>query len=568
MKWFLNLKIGVKLVSGFVFVALVGLIIGLVGFLGVNNMDAEVEELGYIRLPSVQSLLTISEAQTAIKVVERTLLIYDLSEEEYQDQLARYDAAMKRADEAWLNYTALPQTSEEATVWKQFVKEWDLWKSDVVNYMSLIEDYHNLEEGSSLIQTMADQLEAISLIENAETFKTAEASLKEVIEINKNISLEATSSADDVMATSEKLLIGVMIFGMLISLLLGIVISRIISKPLKLMVQTANMIAAGNLNVDIEVKSNDEVGELGQSFRVMANKMNESLWNISSASEQVLAGASQLSDSSLSLSQGATEQASSIQELTASVEQIASQTRLNADNAKKAEQLSKSTHGFAEQGNIHMNDMLLAMNDINESSNNISKIIKTIDDIAFQTNILALNAAVEAARAGVHGKGFAVVAEEVRNLAARSADAAKETTTMIEGSIKKVEDGTKIAKDTANALTQIVKGVSETSLLVSNISTASNEQAIGVDQINLGLGQVSDVVQTTSATAEETAAASEELSGQARLLQEQVAAFNLKTNVKNNHKDSFQYLKENHPVSKKKVPTKRIALSDDEFDKY
>lgn len=287
-------------------------------------------------------------------------------------------------------------------------------------------------------------------------------------------------------------------------------------------------IGNGNLNIENISAFGGDFNAISDALNTIIATLNSLLGDINNASEQVNVGANQVSQSSQALAQGSTEQASSIQELTASITEIADQTKKNAVDANKARELATDVMGNAEKGNAHMTEMQRSMVDINKSSVDISKIIKVIDDIAFQTNILALNAAVEAARAGQHGKGFAVVAEEVRTLAARSADAAKETTGLIEGSISKVQEGTKIADETAGALDEIVGGIVQVNDLIGNIATASNEQATGIAQINMGVEQVAQVVQQNSATAEESAAASEELSGQSVLLKNMIDQFELR----------------------------------------
>lgn len=288
-------------------------------------------------------------------------------------------------------------------------------------------------------------------------------------------------------------------------------------------------IAQGNLVLDITGDYRGDFNDIKTSLNLIINSLNDIIGNFGMAANQVAAGSNQVADSSQMLSQGSAEQASTMQEITASVTQIAAQTRQNAANASQANEFANGSKEQAITGNQQMAELVEAMEAINQASNNIYNIIKVIDGIAFQTNILSLNAAVEAARAGQHGKGFAVVAEEVRNLAGRSADAAKETTELIEGTIKKVEMGFKLANQTANALNQIVDEVTKTTNLVGEIAIASNEQATGIAQINQGISQVAEVTQSITATSEEGAAASEELSSQAMLLKEMVDKFKTKS---------------------------------------
>ncbi len=289
----------------------------------------------------------------------------------------------------------------------------------------------------------------------------------------------------------------------------------------------AEMISRGDLTVKVNPRGNEDI--LGKALLKLVTDNNYTLGNISESTKQVTLGAGQVAAASQSLAQGSTEQASALEEVSASMAEIAEHTKTNASEANQANELINSAKDKAVTGNGHMKSMIEAMDEINESSQTISKIIKVIDDIAFQTNILALNAAVEAARAGEHGKGFAVVAEEVRNLAAKSASAASETAEMIESSIASVNNGTALAGEAAEALDEIVNSIDKVVDLISHIAESSNNQATAVSQINTAIGQVSQVVQTNSATSEECAAASEELSSQAAALRNLMSSYTLDT---------------------------------------
>ncbi|MDR0491952.1 MAG: methyl-accepting chemotaxis protein [Oscillospiraceae bacterium] len=285
-------------------------------------------------------------------------------------------------------------------------------------------------------------------------------------------------------------------------------------------------VAGGDLTTKVALLSDKD--EMGASLKTMTDNLNHIFNEINASVAQVSVGSKQLADGSQSLAQGSTEQAASIEVLSSSIAEIAERTRANSTMSENSAKLSDAIREDAEKGSRLMDDMMAAVKEIDEASHSISKVIKTIDEIAFQTNILALNAAVEAARAGQHGKGFAVVAEEVRNLASKSAKAAKDTGDMIQNSIEKAELGSRIAGETAASLTEIASGIDESTQLIAEIARASEEQSLDIAHINTGIDQVAQVVQLNSTTAEESATASEEMRSQSDTLAQTVAWFRLR----------------------------------------
>ena len=292
--------------------------------------------------------------------------------------------------------------------------------------------------------------------------------------------------------------------------------------------QVVDALAAGDLTQHVDMDDSDEIGSLVGALNQGVHGMNDALCNVQVCSDRLSIASNEIMNSSRELADNATRSAASIQQVSASMSSMEMQTKHNAENADQAMSLATEARTYAEQGDQHMKSMVGAMNNIDSSARDISKIIKVIDDIAFQTNLLALNAAVEAARAGVHGKGFAVVAEEVRNLAARSARAAQETTEMIESATKKVAHGMDIAEATATALGKIVSGVTKVSDLVSEIAVASNQQATGIAEVTTGITEVDSATQINTSSSEEMAASATSLADQAHLLLETLSRFRLR----------------------------------------
>jgi methyl-accepting chemotaxis protein len=287
-------------------------------------------------------------------------------------------------------------------------------------------------------------------------------------------------------------------------------------------------LANNDLNQEIKRPYVGSFSEIKDALNNIINTLNIVIGDINAVAEQVDTGAKQISESAMALAQGATEQATAVEELTATVISVNEKTQKNADNSNQAANLVEELIVCAREGNDQMKGMLKSMGAITEASGSIARIIDIIKGIAFQTNLLALNASIEAAHAGVHGAGFSVVAEEVRGLAAKSQEAANDTTQLIETSIKCVTEGTGIAVRTDQALERIVSHINSVSAIISGISAASNEQAIAISQINDGVGHIAEVVQDNSATSEESAAAAQELSSQSDVMRSLVNVFSLR----------------------------------------
>ncbi len=556
-----NLKIRFKLYI-LIGVALIGmLVIGGMSFSLMGRMNDMTSDISTSWLPSINTARDLTTTISNIRLNELGYLTA-ISDDVQASSLQYLQKEKEEMDTLLATYGGLID-EEERSFYDNAMNFWTQYRETDEEMMALAK------------QGRPDEARAILEGECVDLYNSLNSAFNDIIVYNTKGSDAATEESLFLYRTATILMAAVIIAVILVGVFFSIVIIRLIKTPISEIESAAIRMAEGDLDVEISYTSEDELGVLADqvrrlihklqviiddenkflakmaagdftvdsvceeeytggfhpllvSFRGIGDKLNDTMLQINQSSAQVASGSEQVSSGAQALSQGTAEQASSVEELAATINEISSKVKQNADNAQQANAKAGNISTEMNVSNEKMQLMIQAMEDITHCSNEISKIIKTIEDIAFQTNILALNAAVEAARAGTAGKGFAVVADEVRSLASKSAESSKNTSALIENSLKAVENGTRIADETAQSLYQVVNGVNEMTAIIGQISEASSAQAHSISQVTLGIDQISSVVQTNSATAQESAAASEELSSQSQMMKNLVNRFKLK----------------------------------------
>jgi methyl-accepting chemotaxis protein len=561
-----NIKVSKKLIIGFGAVLVLTVVIGAVAFLGMTGLNDVSSEIYNENLIPVIAIGNVRENLVTVKSDFWELFHNTDDLEEVRYKMNHINEQFNEAAENFAQYEAAITDWSSKTA---YIKGKEIWDGGFTDFKNTVFNFINTGDYDGGFTYFYEN--------EADVFDTLVDLFDECLSYNSMLASESNDAANTQYILLTIVFVVILAASIVIGVGLAMYISRMISIPISdlsdfmeragttgdtactpeelhkfalykqrqdeigKMVKNCTAfvdhiydssrylekIADGDLTMYVETLSEKDV--INRSLKKMTMNLNDMFGEINTASSQVTSGSDQISDGAQSLASGATQQAATLQELSASISDISEKTQENASRTDNASKLAGSIKRNAEKGSHQMSQMMTAVDEINKANQSISKVIKVIDDIAFQTNILALNAAVEAARAGSAGKGFAVVAEEVRNLAAKSAESAKETSTLIANSMEKAQFGTQIAGETAASLDEIVQGINESNKIISEIARSSQEQSMAISQIDVGLSDVTQVVQQNSATAQESAAASQQMSGQASLLETLIAKFKLRS---------------------------------------
>ncbi len=510
----INIKIGLRLGLGF------GLILALMMLLAV---------LGLTRMSQIQNRLSDITGDNIVK----TDLVVEMSDAVQNIAIAVRNVALL-TDETGIAGEVKRVTDQREKYTVASNKLAQLVKSD---------------EGKALLAKIAElRVHTVPLVDKAITLGRAHqnaeaaqvlmvevrpvqrewlAALEDMVTFQKKKTANNVAEAHAAYAGARTLMLTLAAAALLLGAFIAWFITRSITRPLNQAVKIAQTVAAGDLSSQIEVHSKDETGQLLQALKDMNESLVKIVGQVRTGTDTIATASSQIAAGNMDLSSRTEEQASSLEETASSMEELTSTVKQNAENARQANQLVVSTSEVAIRGGVVVAQVVDTMSSINASSKKIADIIGVIDGIAFQTNILALNAAVEAARAGEQGRGFAVVAAEVRNLAQRSASAAKEIKSLIEDSVDKVDMGGKLVDEAGKTMDEIVNSVKRVTDIMSEIAAASQEQSAGIEQVNQAITQMDEVTQQNAALVEEAAAASASLQDQADNLAQVVSVFRL-----------------------------------------
>lgn len=509
MKSIANMKIGARLGAAFGTILILSLATGLFAILQLAKVQSNVTELATNWMVASRALGDFDNRLNAHRRMEARLLVSGTAEEfaDAERELARYVA---EADQKWKAYFPTVETDAEKHL-----------ASDIQTMLAAY--YSTTPKLVALAHDGAGDLKVYYNQESSAKFSSLQAAVTKALVFQD---AGAEKAYKDAQASYDRTILVVwtlVVLSVLAGIALAYAITRSITVPVAKSVAAARMVAAGDLSAHIQSESTDEIGQLVQAISDMQGSLAKVVSSVRQGSEGVATASAEIAHGNNDLSSRTESQASALEETAASMEELSSTVNQNADSARQANQLAMNASTVAKQGGDVVNQVVVTMKGINDSSRKIADIISVIDGITFQTNILALNAAVEAARAGEQGRGFALVASEVRSLAGRSAEAAKEIKGLINASVERVEQGTILVDKAGATMTEVVQSISRVADIVGEISSASSEQAAGVSQVGEAVNQMDQVTQQNAALVEEMAAAASSLKGQAQDLVQVVA---------------------------------------------